>query len=202
MSLQIHYPFKPFQITQAWGALNPAYSEQFNNPDFKRHNGVDARAGYYTWVYKDGKLQKEIATEYLVFCPVDGFKVTEVAYYKQGGGNQIGLTSKEKIQIGDKLCYVSILLCHAKKILAKVGDEPRVGELIMVADNTGFSTGLHTHMGMYRLNDKYQKLDSNEATGSYDPSLCFTGKYAVDEASLIALGKSALTFAQYYVGIR
>ncbi|RTE90670.1 hypothetical protein [Bradyrhizobium sp. LVM 105] len=48
----------------------------------------------------------------------------------------------------------------------------------MIADNTGFSTGLHTHMALYSLSDNLQKIDANEATGSYDPSLCFTGAFA------------------------
>jgi murein DD-endopeptidase MepM/ murein hydrolase activator NlpD len=61
--------------------------------------------------------------------------------------------------------------CHAKKILVNVGYEPALGEIIMIANNTGFSTGPHTHMGLYRLTDRKQKLDTNEATGSFDPSL-------------------------------
>lgn len=194
MKLAISYPFKPYQITQKWGVLNPMYAEQFDDPAFKRHNGIDARTGYLTW---DGK----VATEYPVYCPVEGFKVTEVAYYPQGGGNQLGLLSKEKVMVGDKECYASLLLCHAKKILVKVGDEPALGELLMIADNTGFSTGLHTHMGVYRLSDKLKKLDTNEATGSYDPSLCFTQTFAVDDATYSTLFKSSLRYYKYLLGL-
>jgi murein DD-endopeptidase MepM/ murein hydrolase activator NlpD len=89
------------------------------------------------------------------------------------------------------------LLCHAKKILVKVGDEPALGELLMIADNTGFSTGLHTHMGLYRLNDKHQKLDSNEATGSSDPAIYFTGEYAADVATTATLVKSGMRYFKY-----
>lgn len=186
--MRLYYPFKPFHITQAWGVLNPAYSQQFDDPSFKRHNGVDANLG-------------KVAKEWPVYCPVESFRVSEVAFYPQGGGNQIGLTSKEKIQVGDKLCYVSILMCHAKKILVKVGDEPEVGELLMIANNTGFSTGPHTHIGMYRLNDKFQKIDKNEATGSYDPGLCWTGIHAVDVASAGTLFISGLRYYKYLIGL-
>jgi hypothetical protein len=55
-------------------------------------------------VYKDDRLQKVITTEYPVYCHVEGFRVSEVAFYPNGGGHQIGLISKEKVQIGDKLC--------------------------------------------------------------------------------------------------
>lgn len=176
---------------------NSAYAEQFNNPDFKLHNGIDARTGAYSEVYKDGKLSLEVATEYPVYCPVDGFVVTEVDYQPQGGGNQVGLTSKERVQVGDKTCYASVIMCHAKKVLVKVGDTPRVGDLLMIADNTGFSTGLHTHIGLYRLTDSYQKLDSNEATGSYNPALCWSGQFAVDVASVLTLIAAATRYYRY-----
>lgn len=187
--MEIFWPFKPYVITQHWGELNPAYAAQFDDPAFKRHNGVDANLG-------------KKASEWPVYCPVEGFKVTEVASYPQGGGNQLGLTSKAKMLIDGKSCYVSILLCHAKKILVKVGDEPALGELLMIADNTGFSTGPHTHMGMYRLNDKYQKIDSNEATGSYNPELFFTGKYAADATTSVqTLLTSGLRYYRYLLGL-
>jgi murein DD-endopeptidase MepM/ murein hydrolase activator NlpD len=60
----------------------------------------------------------------------------------------------------------------------------------MIADNTGFSTGPHTHMGLYRLNDAYMKVDTNEATGSIDPPLFFANKFAIDQATLSTLVKS------------
>lgn len=188
--MELHYPHKPYQITQPWGNPNPMYSEQFGDPNFKRHNGIDA-----TVTFDPVTLKR--ATEYPVYCPAEGFRVTEVAYYPQGGGNQLGLMSKEQVIVGGRLCYVSILLCHAKKILVKVGDEPKVGQLLMIADSTGFSTGLHTHMGVYRLTDKYRKMDVNDATGSYDPALLFSRKFAVDVASYNTLFASALRYYAY-----
>jgi len=182
MNLEIYWPFKPYKITQAWGVKNDAYLPL----GFDHHNGIDATTstGLSKWP---------------VYCPVDGFKVTEVAFYPQGGGNQIGLTSMQKMQVGDKLCFCSIILCHADKVLVPVGYEPALGEMITVADNTGFSTGAHTHMGLYRLNDDLSKMDTNDETGSYDPSLCFAGSFAVDVATYATLFKSALRYYKYVV---
>ena len=185
-----YYPHKPFVTTQRWGNFNPSYTQL----GFTRHNGHDSNVGKFDW---SGK----VVSEYPVYCPVENYKVTEVAYFPQGGGNQIGMVSKDKQHIGDQLCYVSIILCHAKKVLVKVGDEPTVGELLMIADNTGFSTGVHTHTGMYRLDDNLQKLDQNEMTGSYDPSLLFTGEYAVDVASYGTLVKSGWRYYRYLLGV-
>jgi murein DD-endopeptidase MepM/ murein hydrolase activator NlpD len=184
--LKIYFPFKPYIITQRWGNPTDAYSTQFNDPNFTEHNGVDAFTG--------GKPP----TGWPVYCPVDGFVVESVSYEQNGGGNQISLISKEKLQVFEQLCYVRIWLCHAEKILVPVGYEPALGELLMIADNTGFSTGPHTHLGVYRLNDQKQKIDANKATGSFDPSLFFTNKYAVDVASWGALFKSGLRLAKYY----
>lgn len=194
MPLQIHYPFKPFKITQHWGALNGAYAAQFNDPSFKRHNGVDANVGKFDW-------QGKIVSEYPVYCPVEGFRVASVEYYPNGGGHQIGLVSKERRRVGDKFCYVSILLCHAKKILVPVGYEPALGELLMIADNTGFSTGIHTHIGLYRLDDTLNKLDANEATGSTDPALFFTDTFAADEATWATLFRGNMRYYQYRLGL-
>lgn len=189
-TFKFFYPFKPFITTQKWGVYNEVYLPL----GFSRHNGYDANIGRYDW-------QGKVVSEYPVYCPVEDFRVTEVAYYPKGGGNQIGLTSKEKVWVGGKLCYASVLLCHAKKILVKVGDEPALGELIMIADNTGLSSAIHTHTGTYRLTDSFQKLDTNEMTGSYNPELLFTGKYAVDVASYQTLLISGLRYYKYLLGL-
>jgi murein DD-endopeptidase MepM/ murein hydrolase activator NlpD len=79
-------------------------------------------------------------------------------------------------------------LCHAKQILVPEGYKPALGELLMIADNTGFSTGIHTHMGLYRVGFDGTRVtnyfDINEANGSFDPALFFTGEYAIDKATL------------------
>jgi hypothetical protein len=88
--------------------------------------------------------------------------------------------------------------------LVPEGYKPALGELIMIADNTGFSTGIHTHLGLYRVNHiqrMIQKLDTNDAEGSSDPSLFFTDRYAVNEAELGTLIKSNLRYYGYRLGV-
>jgi hypothetical protein len=45
----------------------------------------------------------------------------------------------------------------------------------MIVDNTGLSTGLHTHMDLNCV----EYTNASNANGSFDPSLFFTGDYAV-----------------------
>lgn len=191
MPLKIHYPFKPFIITQHWGNPNPAYQVL----GFKDHNGVDARPWY---------TNEQLRNYYPVYCPVKGFVVDKVQYRPQGGGNEIWLVSKDTLQIGGEMCRAYIVLCHADKILVAVGDEPALGELLMIGDNTGFSTGTHTHIGLYRVvpnGASWSYLDQNDATGSYDPEPFFTGKFAIDLAEIKTLIKSNWLFYKYLLGL-
>ena len=192
MEFKIYFPFKPFVASQKWGVANPIYSQQFNDPNFKYHNGVDCvpGQGYRTWP---------------VYCPVEGFRVLRVDYAPQGGGNEIWLISKEKYQMGDKQCYALMALCHADKVLVQAGDEPELGELLMVADSTGFSTHSHVHMGLYRVDYNgtwFTKLDTNGATGSCDAAPYFAFEYAVDRATLATLIKSNWRYYMYVLGLR
>ncbi len=196
MPLKIHYPHKPYQISQHWGNANGEYATHFNDPSFKLHNGVDSITGYRNF---DGT----VATEFPVYCPVEGFKVLSVDYAPDGGGNEIWLISKEKYQMFEKECYALMVLCHAKKVLVQAGYEPALGELLTISDTTGFSTGLHVHTGLYRVDYNgtwFTKIDQNEATGSFSPELFFTGMYAVDQASLPTLIKNNMRYYQYKLG--
>lgn len=198
MPLKIYYPFKPYIITQHWGNPNPAYATQFNDPNFKLHNGVDANTGALNW---DGS----VSTEFPVYCPVEGFTVQRVDFAPQGGGNELWLISNEPVEMFERTCYAFIPLCHAKKVLVQAGDKPALGELLMIADNTGFSTGLHTHMGLYRVGYDGAHItnyfDVNEATGSFSPELFFTQTYAIDKATLPTLLKNNARYYKYKLGL-
>jgi murein DD-endopeptidase MepM/ murein hydrolase activator NlpD len=189
--LRISFPFKPFVVTQQWGNSNPAYSAQFNDPNFKCHNGVDANVG------RAGDIAYQ--TTFPVYCPVEGFHVEGISYEANGGGNQISLVSDDPVLVGDKVCHARIFLCHAKKILVKENAPLQRGQVLMIADNTGFSTGPHTHIGLYRIDAQGRKLDQNDATGSYNPALCYSWEYAIEQAGLPLLISNAVRLARYYL---
>jgi hypothetical protein len=191
MYLKIYWPIKPYVITQRWGNPSTAYSTQFNDPNFKQHNGIDANVG------RSGNIAYQ--TQFPIYCPVEGFRVESVSYEANGGGNQISLVSIDPMQIGNKLCYARLWLCHGKKVLVKENYQPKLGELLMIGNNTGFSTGPHTHMGLYRVDGSGYKLDSNFATGSIDPSLFFAKEYAIDQVSVPLLITNGMRLAKYYL---
>lgn len=78
-----------------------------------------------------------------VYSFTDG-KVTRVDYQKNGYGNWIEITDNN----GIKHRYA-----HAQKIIAKVGQEVKAGDLIMKAGSTGRSYGPHVHYET-RVNDE------------------------------------------------
>lgn len=193
MPLKLNLPFKHFFVTQKWGVPNPAY-EQFG---FKNHNGVDCSS-----TYNDATTSYNPKT-WPVWCPTEGFTVHTVRYMPNGGGNELWMISNQKVQMGDKLCHAYMVMAHAEKIFVKPGDKPLIGQLLMIADNTGFSTGPHTHWGLYRVDwdgAKVTFLDTNDAANTHDPALYFTKLYAVDLASYSTLVSGAFTYAKYMIG--
>lgn len=161
--LQLHFPAKPYWITQGWGIKNPSY-EQFG---FSAHNGVDFSVG----------------TDKHVYCPLRS-EVVEQGY-NSGAGNFLRCVSTDKWEVGDKTCYVGWMVMHFEKTYPKVGDILEVGTDLGIADNTGFSTGPHTHTSWYRLkspkNTPTNRLDTDKATNyTFDPQPYYNGKFAQD----------------------
>jgi hypothetical protein len=188
--LLIDFPFKPFIVTQQWGNPSDAYSTQFNDPNFTLHNGVDANVG------RSGDIAYQ--TTFPVYCPVENFRVESVTWDPKGGGNQLSLFSLDPVIVGGVECYARIFLCHGKKILVKEKDVVQRGQLLMIANNTGFSTGPHTHIGLYRTDASGNKLDSNHATGSFNPALCYSGEFAIDQAREALLVENGKRLEEFY----
>lgn len=142
----------PFRITQNWGVPNPIYA-QFG---FTQHNGVDVALG------KDAK----------VFSPHEG-TVTWIGWQPQGAGLHILIQSEDKYAFNDgNELYCLSTLMHLSSTKVAVGDNVKPGDLVAIADNTGFSTGPHTHwrlQRMYKKNSTYLIFDKNEANDSVDP---------------------------------
>lgn len=156
MRLQLSYPTKPYIVTQAWGVPNEAY-RQFG---FWKHNGID-----FT-VDTDGKAS--------AMC--DGI-VTETGY-NDGAGNYVKYRT-DAVEAEGQECHVWFFYMHAKELLVKIGDKVTRGQDIIIADNTGFSTGPHTHISARRYTvDERIMLDTDPATNyTFDFSKYYDGTY-------------------------
>ena len=161
--LELYYPCRPFIVTQAWGIYNPAYL-QFG---FSRHNGVD-------FIPYNG------AKEFDLHCPVK-MEILDTGN-ENGAGNFIKFITTDMWLVDGVACYVGGKFMHLKSQAVKKGQICEVGDLLGVADNTGFSTGPHTHLSVYRLgSDKFTRLDTDKETNyTFDPGPYWNGKFAVD----------------------
>jgi len=177
MKLQLYWPAKPFILTQGWGIKNTLY-EQFG---FCRHNGVDFALG------ADKKL----------YAPCDG-EVVRVGYQPNGGGRYFGvMTGPWDFQDGSYRVLIDFL--HCESILVQEGQLLKTGDVMAIADNTGLSTGPHTHMqprrikfwnGQYGSNLAFTLEDTNDANDSFDPFPYWQNFYAVDVPRLTLLNKA------------
>ncbi len=161
--LQLSYPAKPFVQTQAWGVANPSYI-QFG---FDRHNGSDFMMGVDKRTYAPVRFQ------------------VEDAGFNDGAGNFVRGITTEKLEVEGVEAYVGLMFMHHEKLLCKTGDILEEGDVMGIADNTGFSTGPHTHMSVYRLkrqkNISANRLDTDPHTNyTFDPQPYWNGKYAQD----------------------
>lgn len=179
MKLELWLPAKPYVITQAWGIYNPAY-ERFG---FSKHNGVD---------YKIGKEPLRFPQEY---------KITDKGYFENGAGNFITGVSTKKWEIEGIECYDRITLMHLEEPAPwEVGDIVKAGDVVGIPDNTGFSTGPHTHETHQRI-DNGKFLDINEANHSYDHSKYQNGYYAGDKYAVLSKYKLIISLLKKIVDI-
>lgn len=173
------FPVKPWIVSQSWGIKNPSY-EQFG---FSRHNGVDCLTGF----------KNEVR------APID-MEVSETGY-NDGAGNYVRAFTTEKYQVGDKECYIGLMFMHAEKVSCVKGQILRVGDLVMIADSTGFSTGPHTHITTKRFSekkwDKKHLLDTDTSVDrTFDPTPYWNGYYAVDKGTVLSTLQALILLLQ------
>ena len=167
--LELYYPVSPHKTNQAWGIYNPSY-QQFG---FARHNGIDLN----------------LVNGQPIYAPLDA-TVVRVGNQPNGGGIFIGLLSGVCDFSDGKQAQVLIDFLHCKEIVAKEGSEVKTGDMIALGDNTGFSTGPHTHMQCRRVvnvNGTLVNVDTNDANNSFDHSLYWNGYYATDKPILLKI---------------
>lgn len=69
----------------------------------------------------------------------------EVTNFKDGNGALCSYITND---------YYRVLYCHCDAFVAQDGQTVRYGDPICFMGNTGFSTGVHTHIGMYEKNQQ------------------------------------------------
>lgn len=172
---ELWFPQKPYIITQAWGIYNPAYLKF----GFSKHNGID----YGPWM--STPLRAPVRME-----------VVEVGS-NAGAGNFLKAVTTEKWLVEGREAYVGLVFMHNKEITVPVGRVLEIGEIFAIPDNTGFSTGTHSHLSCYMLaDDKKTRLGGEADTSfTFDHAPYYNGFYAQDSKSVLILVGRAIGIA-------
>ena len=189
----LHYIAKPYFVSQVWGVVNPIY-KQFG---FNKHNGEDISLG------KDK----------LIYCPIEA-KAYRILWQPSGGGNVLSILTDLYDWPDGKKAKVLIDFMHLEKVMVVQGQVIKIGDKMAIADNTGFSSGNHTHIQARRvveINGELINVDINDANNSFDHSKHYTGKYASDlftetplssgEIATIKIQKSFIEILKSYVNL-
>jgi murein DD-endopeptidase MepM/ murein hydrolase activator NlpD len=191
------WPIKPHFVNQAWGVYRPEVYSQFG---FTRHNGLDHR----------------LADDAKIYAPADA-AVYAVFSQPNGGGNVLSIIT-DRIAFDLFTCSTSdgvgisfqagtyrvrIDFLHLDHALVKPGDRLKVGDLIAIGDNTGFSTGPHCHTQWRRVKDgvDIQHADTNDANNSFDPTQFFDGFYAQDVPQVISSYQQIIALLKQILGL-
>lgn len=156
MKLQLVHPVKDVSVNQAFGNVDPKYT----SIGLKAHNGIDYHApdGTPVLASHDGTV---------TYAGLDG-----------SNGNLIVIKTDETFDYGNGQAYFKTLYCHLKTGTYKVtaGQKVKAGQVIALADNTGFSTGSHLHFGLKPVQQGeqdwvwYNLEQDNGYNGAIDPT--------------------------------
>lgn len=167
MKLELFYPVRPHKVNQVWGG----YSDIYKQFGFSRHNGEDLN------LVNGQKISAPFDCEVIRTGTVENGK-----WQPKGGGIFVGLLSKNTYDFDDgKQAKVLVDFLHCKEILVQEGQTVSVGDVIALGDNTGFSTGPHTHFQCRRVvwdGRTLLNVDVNDANGSFDPAPYWVKIYA------------------------
>lgn len=171
MRFKFPYPIKPYKVNQEWGIYAPQVYSQFG---FSRHNGTDVALGL----------------DSLIRAPFAGTVVRagtkeNGGWQPNGGGVFCGLVSDETFAFDDgKETKVLADFLHCDHLVVTESQHVIAGQPLAVADNTGFSTGPHTHIQLRRVlwqKEGIMTIDQNEANNSFDPKPYYTNTYTIDD---------------------
>lgn len=167
--------------------------------------GLDGHNGWDLWA-PDGWPVRAAHDGTVTYAGEDG-----------AGGMTVVIRTNEKFLYLNGESYFKSIYCHMRKdgILVTPGQTVAVGDIIAMADNTGYSTGSHLHFGLKPVvagEEDWQwfnKEQSNGYNGAIDPRPYWTGYCAEDAPSVketmetvSALGKLLQNFPSLtnYIG--
>lgn len=201
--LKLYYPCKPFVITQKFAENKACCNPDMSGVVSELPNGTCpvGKVKLYPLLGMAGHTGIDLyAPDSTVLrAPHDGI-VKELSLEVERGLG-VGIVTHEKVDMGvHGIHYAKTRQWHGKKILVEYNQSVKVGDPIMLADNTGLSAGSHNHFELkpvqYGANNTHSNVYQNNGFfGSIDPVPFFTGLYAENFYTTPKASEEILRFA-------
>ena len=159
--MKLYRPLKRDLMTQAFGpgGTTPSLLPAYQQLGLLAHNGID-------WSAEMG--------EDIRFNGTGKGKVIEVSLDTKAGLGVVVFFQADGL-------YWKTLYWHLKEVRCKIGDMVESGDLLGLADNTGWSTGSHLHFGLKLCDREAVTLNyENGYHGAVDPLPFYINKYILD----------------------
>ena len=195
MKLELFYPSKPFRVNQGF-----AENKSCSNPDT---TGVVTELADGTCPAGKVKLYPILRMAnghtgldlyapdgWIIRSPFNG--VVKETQLEPERGLGVGIVTHDKRDMKEYgIHYAKVRQWHGKIILVSLGQSVKVGDPVMLADNTGKSSGSHNHFELKpveydSIGNHYNVFQDNGWFGAIDPMPFFNGMYAEDYASISA----------------
>ena len=178
MRLELWYPVKGATISQKFGENKRDYA----SIGLKAHNGWD-------FACPTGTVVRAAHDGIVTFTGQDG-----------AGGETVVVRTDRPYDYGVYDAYFKTIYVHNLPGTYKVkpGDRVRIGQPLVLSDNTGRSTGPHLHCGLKPVIHGEQDWvwdnieNDNGFRGAIDPETYWVGGYAEDRDTFVASVQSLI----------
>ena len=137
-----------YKISQTSGVNYNTYKWilDYNGKSIKGHNGVDWATPNGVTLLNPFPKGNDVVVSRVGYDPNN-----PKGYDKNGYGNYL--------RLWDKTQKCVVLYAHCQKISVKYGDKLYFQQAVALTDDTGWSTGPHTHVGFYEVDEIGNKLN-------------------------------------------
>ncbi len=175
MKLELWYPVDSIDISQKFGPENtfPDLLPKYKSFGLLGHNGWD-------FTVPKSAVVRASHDGIITYAGLDG-----------ANGNIMVIRTDAQYDYGEKQSYFKTVYGHLLSFVAQVNTNVKVGDIIALADNTGWSTGDHLHFGLkpiYSGEQDWQWFNLepfNGYNGAIDPSPYFNGFLAKNKVAVI-----------------
>jgi murein DD-endopeptidase MepM/ murein hydrolase activator NlpD len=189
MKLSIHFPVKPFGISQRFAENIPCVKD-FGLPTQKIIDGTQGTCPVgYDKLYQHWGMSGHNGTDVFagiqpVYAAVAGTVIEMQTAPARGLG--LGILSDEEFQMDCGTHFAKLRYWHLQSFSAKLGDHVEVGQQIGITDSTGYSSGNHLHFELQPMDKDrggHPKLTNPQGhiAGAVALEPYLNGLYANDE---------------------